>query len=67
MRLERSWNNEAEVWPDHIHILVSILPKLRVSGFMRCLGSKSSILIYQNYSNMKFKYLIGNFGVEGIM
>ena len=47
---------EAEVCPDHVHILVSIPPKLSVSGFMGYLKGKSSILIYQKYANMKYKY-----------
>lgn len=36
---------EAEVCPDHVHMLVSIPPKLSVSGFMGYLKGKSSILI----------------------
>ena len=47
---------EAEVCPDHVHMLVSIPPKISVSGFMGYLKGKSSILIYQKYANMKFKY-----------
>ena len=47
---------EAEVCPDHVHMLVEIPPKLSVSGFMGYLKGKSSILIYQKYANMKFKY-----------
>ena len=47
---------EAEVCPDHVHMLVSIPPKLSVSGFMGYMKGKSSILIYQKYANMKFKY-----------
>lgn len=47
---------EAEVCPDHVHMLVEIPPKLGVSGFMGYLKGKSSILIYQKYANMKFKY-----------
>ena len=47
---------EAEVCPEHVHMLVSIPPKLSVSGFMGYLKGKSSILIYQKYANLKFKY-----------
>ena len=47
---------EAEVCPDQVHMLVEIPPKLSVSGFMGYLKGKSSILIYQKYANMKFKY-----------
>ena len=47
---------EAEVCPDHIHMLISILPKMSVSGFMGFLKGKSSLMIYQRWGNMKFKY-----------
>ena len=56
---------EAEVCPDHVHILVSIPPKLSVSGFMGYLKGKSSILIYQKYANMKFKYRNREFWCRG--
>ena len=36
---------EAEVCPDHIHMLVSIPPKVAVSSFMGYLKGKSSVLI----------------------
>ena len=47
---------EAEVCPDHIHMLISIPPKMSVSGFMGFLKGKSSLMIYQRWGNMKFKY-----------
>lgn len=47
---------EAEVCPDHIHMLVEIPPKYSVSGFMGYLKGKSSVAIYKKYANMKFKY-----------
>ncbi len=56
---------EAEVCPDHIHMLVCIPPKLSVSGFMGYLKGKSSILIYQKYANMKFKYRNREFWCRG--
>ena len=37
---------EAEVCPDHIHMLVKIPPKVSVSGFVEYLKGKSSIMIY---------------------
>ena len=56
---------EAEVCPDHVHMLVSIPPKISVSGFMGYLKGKSSILIYQKYANMKFKYRNREFWCRG--
>ena len=56
---------EAEVCPDHVHMLVEIPPKLSVSGFMGYLKGKSSILIYQKYANLKFKYRNREFWCRG--
>ena len=56
---------QGEVCPDHVHILVEIPPKLSVSGFMGYLKGKSSILIYQKYANMKFKYRNREFWCRG--
>ena len=56
---------EGEVCVDHIHMLVSIPPKISVSGFMGYLKGKSSILIYQKYANMKFKYRNREFWCRG--
>ena len=47
---------EAEVCPDHIHMLVEIPPKLSVSGFMGFLKGKSSLLIHERHGNLKYKY-----------
>ena len=38
---------EGEVCPDHIHILVSLPPKMSVSGFMGYLKGKSATIIFQ--------------------
>ncbi len=38
--------HEAEVCPDHIHMLVSIPPKISVSSFMGYLKGKSLSLIH---------------------
>ncbi len=56
---------EAEVCPDHVHMLVSIPPKISVAGFMGYLKGKSSILIYQKYANLKFKYRNREFWCRG--
>ena len=56
---------EGEVCPDHIHILVSIPPKLSVSSFMGYLKGKSSLMIFQKYGNMKFAYRNREFWCKG--
>ena len=54
------WKNveiiEAEVCPDHVHMLAAIPPKISVASFVGFLKGKSSLLIYQKWANMKFKY-----------
>ena len=47
---------EGEICPDHIHLLLSIPPKMSISGFMGYLKGKSSLMIFQKYGNMKFAY-----------
>ena len=56
---------EAEVCPDHVHMLVEIPPKVSVSGFVGYLKGKSSLLIYQKWGNLKFKYRNREFWCRG--
>ena len=56
----------AEVCPDHVHMLVEIPPKYSVSSFMGFLKGTSSIMIYEKWGNMKYKYRNRDFGVEDI-
>ena len=56
---------EGEVCPDHIHLLLSIPPKISVSSFMGYLKGKSSLMIFQKYGNMKFAYRNRKFWCRG--
>ena len=47
---------EAEACTDHIHMLVSIPPKYSVSEFMGYLKGKSSLMIFDKFANMKYRY-----------
>ena len=47
---------EAEACPDHIHMLVSIPPKISVSSFMGYLKGKSSLMIFDQHANLKYRY-----------
>ncbi|HGV0883545.1 IS200/IS605-like element IS200C family transposase, partial [Escherichia coli] len=47
---------EAECCADHIHMLVEIPPKMSVSGFMGYLKGKSSLMLYEQFGDLKFKY-----------
>ena len=56
---------EAEACPDHIHILVEIPPKFSISNFMGFLKGKSSLMIYEKWGNMKYKYRNRQFRCRG--
>ena len=56
---------EAEVSIDHVHMLVEIPPKMSVAGFVGFLKGKSSLLIYQKWANMKYKYRNREFWCRG--
>ena len=47
---------EAETCPDHIHMLVSIPLKYSVAQIVGYLKGKSSLMIYEKYANLKYKY-----------
>ena len=41
---------------NHIHMLLSIPPKLAVSDFVGYLKGKSTLMIFERYAKMKYKY-----------
>ena len=46
-------------------MLVKIPPKTAVSSFMGYLKGKSSLIIFENHANLKYKYGNRNFWAEG--
>ena len=56
---------EAEVCPDHVHMFVAIPPKLAVSKYMGILKGKSSLIIFQRWSNLKYKFGQRSFWCRG--
>lgn len=56
---------EAEACSDHIHMLVSIPPKLSVSKFMGILKGKSSLMIFDRFANLKYRYGNRHFWCRG--
>lgn len=56
---------EAEVCPDHIHMLIEIPPKISVSSFMGYLKGKSSLMIYEQFPELKYKYRNREFWCRG--
>ena len=55
----------AEACPDHIHMYVSIPPKLSVSSFMGYLKGKSAMMIFNRHANLKYKFGNRNFWATG--
>ena len=56
---------EAEVCPDHVHMLVSIPPSLSVAQFVGYLKGKSSLMIFDRHANLKYKYGNRHFWCRG--
>ena len=56
---------EAEVCADHVHMLIEIPPKYSVSGIMGYLKGKSSLIIYEKWGNLKYKYRNREFWCRG--
>ena len=56
---------EANACKDHIHMLVSIPPKMSVSGFVGFLKGKSSLMIFEKFANLKYKYGNRHFWCRG--
>lgn len=47
---------EAEACPDHIHMYISVPPKLAISSFIGYLKGKSTLIIFERHANLKYKY-----------
>lgn len=58
---------EGEACPDHIHLLVSILPYMSIAQFVGTLKSKSALMIYDRHVNLKYKYGSRNFWCRGVL
>lgn len=56
---------EAQACPDHIHMLVCIPPKMSMSKFMGILKGKSSLMIFDRFAQLKYKYGNRHFWARG--
>jgi putative transposase len=56
---------EAEMCPDHVHMLLEIPPKYSVSTVMGYLKGKSSTMIYEQFGELKYKYRNREFWCKG--
>jgi len=56
---------EATLCKDHVHMLIKIPPKYSVSSIMGYLKGKSSLMIFDRYANLKYKYGNRHFWCRG--
>ena len=56
---------EGHMMPDHVHLLVSIPPRISVSSFMGYLKGKSALMMFDRHANLKYKYGNRHFWAEG--
>ena len=56
---------EANACLDHIHMLISIPPKYSVSQIVGYLKGKSSLIIFDKFANLKYKYGNRHFWCKG--
>ena len=56
---------EAELCPDHVHMLVEIPPKYSVADIIGYIKGKSSLMIFDRHANLKYKYGNRHFWCRG--
>ncbi|EES90798.1 IS200/IS605 family transposase [Clostridium botulinum] len=56
---------EANACIDHIHMLVSIPPKMSISSFVGFLKGKSSLMIFEKFANLRYRYGNRHFWCRG--
>ena len=56
---------EAELCPDHVHMLVEIPPKYSVADIVGYIKGKSSLIIFDRHANLKYKYGNRHFWCRG--
>ena len=56
LRLEKDRYNISGSMSDHVHVLLEIPSKVAASSFMGYLKGKSSLMFFNRYANLKYKY-----------
>jgi transposase len=56
---------EGHMMPDHVHLVLSIPPKISVSNFMGYLKGKSALMMFEKHANLKYKFGNRHFWAEG--
>lgn len=51
--------------PDHVHLLLLIPPKQNISSLMGYLKGKSSMMIFKDHGNLRYKFRNSNFWATG--
>ena len=51
--------------PDHVHLLIEIPPKMSISYFMGYLKGKSSLMVFEKHTNLKYKFGNRNYWATG--
>ena len=50
---------------DHVHILVSIPPRMSIASFMGYLKGKSALMMFDKHANLKYKFVNRHFWAKG--
>lgn len=63
-------NKEVEIMKghmmsDHVHLLLSIPPKISVSSFMKYLKDKSALMMFERHANLKYRFGNRHFWTRG--
>ena len=56
---------EGHMMTDHVHLLLSIPPRIAVSDFMGYLKGKSALMMFDKHANLKYKFGNRHFWSEG--
>ena len=56
---------EGHMMADHVHLLLSIPPKQSISSFMGYLKGKSTLIIFEEHGNLRYKFGNSNFWATG--
>lgn len=56
---------EASACVDHIHMCISIPPKYSVANIMGYIKGKSSLMIFERFANLKYKFGNRHFWAKG--
>ena len=56
---------EAEICPDHVHMLVEIPPNISVASFVGYIKGKSTLMIFERHANLKYKFGNRHFWCRG--